>query len=83
MLLPINEHIIVKPLDDKTTKSGLVAKIDDGVILRGEVLEIGSKVDAVQKGDTVVFNPYAPESIVIDNEKYLILKQEDIMAIIK
>lgn len=84
MLEPLNDHVIIKPIEEsKESRSGLVTSIETEVILKGEVLECGPKVEGLHKGDVVVFNPYAPEQIKLDGEKYLIIKQEDVMAIVK
>ncbi|NLI93196.1 MAG: hypothetical protein GX434_13740 [Peptococcaceae bacterium] len=36
----------------------------------------------VKKGDRVIFNKYAGTEIKVDNEKYLLIKQDDILAVI-
>lgn len=84
MLQPRNEYIIAKPLEEsKESKSGLITSTESEAILKGEVLAVGSQVEGLSVGDVIVFNPYAPESIKLEGEEYLIIKQEDVMAIVK
>jgi chaperonin GroES len=91
---PLGDRVIVKRLEaEETTKGGIVLpdsakeKPQKGEVMaigKGKVLESG-KVEPleVKKGDKVLFGKYAGNEITYNNEEYLILREEDILAIIK
>jgi len=91
---PLGDRVLVKRLDaEEKTKGGIVLpdtakeKPQKGEVIsvgKGRVLESG-KVETleVKKGDKVLFGRYAGNEITYKEEEYLILKEEDILAIIK
>ena len=93
-LRPLQDRIIVKRLkEEETTKGGIIIpdsakeKPIQGQIIavgNGRVLEDG-KVRAldVKKGDTVIFGKYAGTEVKLDGEEHLILREEDILAVIE
>lgn len=91
---PIRDRILVKPEDkESTTASGIF--IPDNAAekpLKGRVLAVGTgKVTedgnivplVVQEGDTVLFGKYAGQTVKIDDVEHLIMKENDIMAIVQ
>lgn len=64
--------------DEKKPAYGIVAKLGIGKDDKGNAVKFEVKV-----GDKVYFKRYSPEEINIDNEEYLILDEEDILAIEK
>jgi chaperonin GroES len=95
MLKPLNDHVIVKPLsEEKKSEGGII--IPDTVNKekpeQGEVIAVGpGKLNdkgerssmSVKVGDKVVFTKYSPNEVKIDNVKYLVLSESDILAIIE
>lgn len=94
-LRPLNDHLIVKPSEGETkTASGIF--IPDSAQKeqpeRGEVIAVGegkilkngerSKMD-INIGDNVVFKKYAPDTVEIDGEKFLVLRADDVLAVIE
>jgi chaperonin GroES len=91
-LRPLHDRVLVHRLDEEhKTKGGLIipdtakekplkAKII--AVGGGKVLENG-KVQAldVKAGDVVLFGKYSGSEIKMDGEEFLILKEEDILAI--
>lgn len=79
---------MVKPAAaETTTASGII--IPDSAKekpLKGEVLAIGNGTKdeemVVKVGDTVLYGKYAGTELDLDGEKYLIMRQGDILAII-
>ena len=80
----------LKPLNDR-----VVAKVEEPVtvskagILLGEAKEkpayavveaVGPEVKEVKAGDKIVFKEYSTTEIKIDEDNYIILKEEDILA---
>ncbi|MBI3963521.1 MAG: co-chaperone GroES [Candidatus Kerfeldbacteria bacterium] len=94
-LVPLSNRVVVKPLkEDEITKSGIVLpdSAKDEKPEKGEVIAVGSdrilengqRVPVeVKVGDHVIFTKYGPDEIKIDNEDYLIVKHEDILAILQ
>jgi chaperonin GroES len=93
-LRPLHDRVIVKRLDQETkTASGIVLpeaaaeKPDQGKILaigNGKILEDG-KVRAldVKVGDTVLFGKYSGQTVKVQGEEVLVMREEDIMAIVE
>ena len=93
-LRPLHDRVIVKRLDQETkTASGIV--IPDAAAEKpdqGEVLAVGNgKVSDegklrpldVQVGDRVLFGKYAGQSVKVEGEELLVMREEDIMAIVQ
>ncbi|NQS89565.1 co-chaperone GroES [Patescibacteria group bacterium] len=82
---PLGERIIVKPLKQKE-------KTEGGIFLpetaskekpqRGNVIAVGPDFKGVKKGDKVLFAKYAGTEIKIEDEEYLVLGEDDVLAII-
>lgn len=90
---PLHDRLIVKRLDEETkTKGGII--IPDSAKekpLEGAVIAVGKgKVSAegkvtpldVRAGDKVLFGKYAGTEIKIEGTEHLILREEDVLAII-
>lgn len=93
---PLGDRVLVKPLvaGEKTTKGGIIIPETTGEEKpdKGEVIAVGEgKRDEkgglvpvqVKVGDKVIFSKYSPDEIKIDDEEYYILREENILAIIK
>ncbi|WP_298012730.1 co-chaperone GroES [uncultured Castellaniella sp.] len=92
-LRPLHDRVIVKRLDnERTTASGIV--IPDSAAEKpdqGEVLAVGpgkktedGKVVAVdvKVGDKVLFGKYAGQSVKVDGDEVLVIREEEILAVI-
>ncbi|MQR02511.1 co-chaperone GroES [Glaciimonas soli] len=91
-LRPLHDRVIVKRLDVETkTASGIVlpeaaAEKPD----QGEVLAIGTGkiIDGklhpldVKVGDRVLFGKYAGQSVKIDGQELLVMREEDLFAVV-
>ena len=92
---PLHDRVIVKRVEEEEkTKGGII--IPDTAKekpIMGTVAAVGSgksegkgdkKVPLdVKAGDKVLFSKYAGTEITIDGEEHLIMKEEDIIAIVK
>ncbi|HBM75206.1 MAG TPA: co-chaperone GroES [Clostridiaceae bacterium] len=90
---PLGSRILLKEVEsEETTKSGIVipssAKEKPYV---AEVVEVGPgevkdgkeiKIQ-VKKGDRVLYSKYSGTEVKLDDEQYLIVKQDDILAILE
>jgi chaperonin GroES len=91
---PLHDRILVKRVEAKEAKKGNIIipdtvkeKPQEGKVVavgKGKVLEDGTRVALeVSKGDRVLFSKYAGNEIKIDEQEYLILREDDVLAIIK
>jgi chaperonin GroES len=91
---PLHDRVIVKRVEEEEKTSGGIIipdaakeKPQQGKVIavgKGKILENG-KVSplAVKKGDRILFGKYAGTDIKIDDEEHLIMREDDILAIIK
>lgn len=92
-LRPLHDRVIVKRLDQETkTSTGIV--IPDAAAEKpdqGEILAIGpGKRDDkgiaimldVKVGDRVLFGKYAGQTVKVDGQELLVMREEDIMAVV-
>ena len=92
-LKPLADRLIVEPIEqEEITASGIVLpETAKEKPMRGKVLAIGpgarkedgsrSAMD-VSTGDTVLYAKYGGVEIKLENKKYLILKETDVLAIV-
>ena len=92
-LQPVGDRIVVKPLDQaEKTKSGLVLpdtakeKPQEGKVLSvgsGRLLDDGTvKKLEVKTGDRVLYGKYTGTEVRINEEDYLILREDDVLAVV-
>ena len=85
---PLADRVLIKPAaaEEKTVGGIIIPDSAKEKPLRGEVLAVGHGTkdeDMVLKaGDTVLYGKYAGTELEIDGEKYLIMKQSDVLAVI-
>lgn len=94
-LRPLNNHLIVKASSkEEVSKSGIVLPdtIDQERPAQGEVIAVGpgkmndqgQRIEmTVKVGDQVVFKKYSPDDIKVDGEEYLVISENDVLAIIE
>jgi chaperonin GroES len=93
-ITPLADRVIVKPLEPKEVKKGGIIipdtakeKPQEGEIVavgKGRTTEDGKLIPMeVKVGDKVLYGKYSGTEIKINDEDYLIMKEEDILAITK
>ena len=92
-LVPLADRVVLKQLDaEETTKSGIVLPgTAQEKPQQAEVVAVGpgGMVDGkevamqVKKGDQVIYSRYAGTDVKLDGEEFVIVKQNDILAIVK
>ena len=91
---PLHDRVIVKRIEEEDkTKGGIIIpetakeKPIEGKVTAvgaGKILENGKKLPLqVKKGDRVLFGKYAGTDIKIDGEEHLIMREDDIIAIVE
>ena len=90
---PLHDRVLVKRLEEQEVKKGGIIipdtakeKPQEGEVVavgEGRRLESGERQPMdVKKGDKVLFGKYAGSDVKIDDDEYLILREEDILAVI-
>jgi chaperonin GroES len=91
---PLHDRLIVKRIEaERTTASGIVIpdsageKPDQGEVLavgNGKILENGEvrRLD-VKVGDRVLFGKYSGQTVKVDGEELLVMREEDVMGVIE
>ena len=90
---PIGDKVVVKRLEaEQTTAGGIVLpdsakeKPSQGRVLSigdGQLTADGERVEPqVKEGDRIVFNSYAGTAITVDDEELLIMREDEILAVL-
>ena len=92
-IVPVNDKIIVKRMEaEEKTKGGIVLpdtaqeKPRQGKVLSlgdGKLLPSGTRqAFAVKEGDKVLFSSWSGSEVTIDGQEYLIMTEDDLLAVI-
>jgi chaperonin GroES len=90
---PLHDRLVVRRIEEKeTAKGGIIIpdtakeKPQEGSVLavgNGKVLENGTKVAMdVKVGDKILFGKYSGTEIKIDGEDVLILREDEVLAVL-
>ena len=85
---PLADRVLIlpAPAEEKTIGGIIIPDTAKEKPLKGEVIEAGNGTKdeemVVKPDDTVLYGKYAGTEIELDGEKYLIMKQSDILAIL-
>lgn len=85
---PLADRVLVKPApsEEKTISGIIIPDSAKEKPLKGEILAVGNGTKdeemIVKVGDTVLYGKYAGTELEWEGEKYLIMRQNDILAII-
>ncbi len=92
MLRPLEDRVLIKMMEkEETTKSGIIlAGNAQEKSQIATVLEVGPGLEEdgkrkemyVKKGDKVIINSYAGTNVKYEGENYIIVKQDEILAIV-
>ena len=92
---PLHDRVIVRRIDSNETKTsgGLFIpdsakeKPQEGEVVavgKGKVLENGSRLDPdVKAGDRVLFGKYSGQTVKVDGDELLVMREEDIMGVVE
>jgi len=93
-LRPLHDRVIVKRMEEERMSSGGIVIPDSATEkpVRGEVLAVGNgkilengekRALDVRVGDTILFGKYAGTEVKVDGVELLVMREDDIMAIIE
>jgi len=90
---PLHDRLLVRRIEEKeSVKGGIIIpdtakeKPQEGEVLavgNGKTLDNGTKVELdVKKGDRILFGKYSGTDIKIDDEEMLILREDEVLAVV-
>ena len=92
-LVPLGDKIVLKQLEaEETTKSGIILtgtaqeKPQEAEVIAvgpGGMVDGKEVVMQVKEGQKVIYSKYAGTDVELEGEKYIIVKQNDILAIVE
>ena len=92
-LVPLGDRVVLKQLEaEETTKSGIVlpgqaqekpqqaevVAVGPGGVVEGKEVKM-----EVAVGDKVIYSKYSGTEVELDDEEYIVVRQNDILAVIK
>jgi chaperonin GroES len=91
---PLHDRILVKRMEEQEVKKGGIIipdtakeKPQEGKVIAvgtGKVGEDGKKIPLdVKAGDKILFGKYSGSEVKVEDEEYLILREEDVLGIIE
>ena len=91
---PLADRVVVKRIEEEEVKKGGIIipdtakeKPQKGKVIAvgpGRLDENGKRIPMeVKEGDVVLFSKYAGTEVKIDDEEYLIMREDDILAILE
>ena len=85
---PLADRVLVKPAaaEEKTVAGIIIPDTAKEKPLKGEVLAVGNGTKdeemVLKAGDTVLYGKYAGTEVELEGEKYLIMRQSDVFAVL-
>ena len=85
---PLADRVLIKPApaEEKTIGGIIIPDSAKEKPLRGEIVAVGNGTKdeemVVKPGDTVLYGKYAGTELELDGEKYLIMRQSDVLAVL-
>ena len=90
---PLHDHILVERLEEEVKKGGIIIpdtakeKPVEGKVMavgKGKILDNGNQQPLeVKEGDKILFGKYAGTEINIEGDEHLIMREDDIIAIVE
>jgi co-chaperonin GroES (HSP10) len=83
MLEPLDDHLVIEPLDESETASGLIVPVNEATQVRtGIVAAVGPDVTALEPGDKVLFPRDAGYEVPLARSAHRVhvLRREDVIA---
>jgi chaperonin GroES len=94
MLKPLGDRVVIEPQEkEEKTASGIVLpdsakeKPQEGRVVAvgaGKVSDKGERIALdVKEGEKVIYSKYAGTEVKYDGKKYLVVRQDDVLAIVE
>lgn len=91
-LQPIGKRIVIKKVEaEKTTSSGIVLpqsaqekpQYAEVVAISEEVINDEEVKSVLEVGDKVIYSQYSGTDVKLDDEEYIVIKYEDVLAVVR
>ena len=93
-LCPLHDRLVVKRVEEEKTSPGGIVIPDNATEkpMRGKVTAVGSgkvldngevRPIAVKVGDVILFGKYSGTEVKIDDEELVVMREDDVMAVIQ
>ena len=85
---PLADRVLVKPAaaEEKTAGGIIIPDTAKEKPLQGEILAVGQGTKdeemVLKAGDQVLYGKYAGTEVELDGEKYIIMRQSDVLAVL-
>ncbi len=85
MIKPLPNFVVLEPYHEEKKKSAIILPESAGKerAEKGKVIAVGDSKSEIKKGDIALFKKYSEQKVNHDGKEYLIVKTEDILALIK
>lgn len=92
MLKPIGDRVVIQKVQaEKTTASGIVLpesaqekpQYAEVVAISSDIENDEKKKDSLSVGDKVIYSQYAGTDVKLDDKEYIVVKYNDILAVVK
>lgn len=91
---PLHDRVIIKRLEEEQTSPGGIVIPDTAAEkpIRGEVIAVGKgkilesgdvRALDLKVGDRVLFGKYSGTEVKIDGQEYLVMREEEVMAVLE
>ncbi len=82
---PLKDRVFVKYTEEGERTAGGIYIPDSAKEKpqKGIVEAVGSEVKEIKVGNTILFDKYSGSKVTMDNNEYLIIKEEDILGIVE
>jgi chaperonin GroES len=91
---PLHDRVLIKRMEEERTSPGGIVIPDSAAEkpIKGEVIAVGQgkvldsgdlRALTLKKGDKVLFGKYSGTEVKLDGEDYLVMKEDDIMAVLE
>ncbi|MDD7463121.1 MAG: co-chaperone GroES [Anaerococcus sp.] len=91
-LQPIGKRIVIKKVEaEKTTSSGIVLpqsaqekpQYAEVVAISEDVINDEEVKSVLEVGDKVIYSQYSGTDVKLDDEEYIVIKYEDVLAVVR
>lgn len=91
-LKPLGDKVVIKKIElEEKTVSGIVlpssakeeTNIAEVIAIGREILDDDKTKDEIKVGDNVLFSKYAGTEVELEREKFIVLKYQDLLAVVK
>ncbi len=82
---PLADRVVAEPMEaNEKTPAGILLPADAKEKPQmAKVVAVGAKVKEVKAGDVILHGQYSTNEVKVDGKEYIIVKEEDVLAVLK